>query len=89
MRFVTAVQEREKCGDKQVEQVSRELWRRIWSEDKDITESASLTEVVAYFNTRGAFFFVLRFRVKIGSFPHLFCRRRRKQDCPTGRSRRC
>ncbi|XP_072250149.1 glutathione S-transferase kappa 1 [Leuresthes tenuis] len=44
MRFVTAVQEREKCGDKQVERVSRELWRRIWSEDKDITESASLTE---------------------------------------------
>ncbi|XP_073341802.1 glutathione S-transferase kappa 1 [Pagrus major] len=44
MRFVTAVQEREKGGDKQVEQVSRELWRRIWSEDKDITEPASLAE---------------------------------------------
>ncbi|KAM4580668.1 glutathione S-transferase kappa 1-like [Odontesthes bonariensis] len=44
MRFVTAVQEREKSGDKQLERVSRELWRRIWSEDKDITQSASLTE---------------------------------------------
>ncbi|XP_049439674.1 glutathione S-transferase kappa 1-like isoform X2 [Epinephelus fuscoguttatus] len=44
MRFVTAVQEREKGGDKQVEQVSRELWRRIWTEDKDITEPASLAE---------------------------------------------
>ncbi|XP_003976199.1 glutathione S-transferase kappa 1 [Takifugu rubripes] len=44
MRFVTAVQEQEKGGDKLVEQVSRELWRRIWSEDKDITEAASLAE---------------------------------------------
>uniref|UniRef100_A0A4W6D9I5 Glutathione S-transferase kappa n=1 Tax=Lates calcarifer TaxID=8187 RepID=A0A4W6D9I5_LATCA len=44
MRFVAAVQEKEKAGDKQVEQVSRELWRRIWSEDKDITEPASLAE---------------------------------------------
>ncbi|XP_068591670.1 glutathione S-transferase kappa 1 [Cebidichthys violaceus] len=44
MRFVTAVQEREKGGDKQVERVSRELWRRIWSEDKDITEPTSLSE---------------------------------------------
>uniref|UniRef100_A0A3Q2ZYW5 Glutathione S-transferase kappa n=1 Tax=Kryptolebias marmoratus TaxID=37003 RepID=A0A3Q2ZYW5_KRYMA len=44
MRFVTAVQQQEKGGDKQVEQVSRELWRRIWSEDKDITEPASLSE---------------------------------------------
>ncbi|KAM6936584.1 glutathione S-transferase kappa 1-like [Lycodopsis pacificus] len=44
MRFVTAVQERETGGDKRVERVSRELWRRIWSEDKDITEPASLSE---------------------------------------------
>ncbi|XP_054477653.1 glutathione S-transferase kappa 1-like [Anoplopoma fimbria] len=44
MRFVTAVQEREKGGDEQVVRVSRELWRRIWSEDKDITEPASLSE---------------------------------------------
>ncbi|KAG7474230.1 glutathione S-transferase kappa 1 [Solea senegalensis] len=48
MRFVTAVQEREKDGDRQVEQVSRELWRRIWSENKDITEPASLSEVPEY-----------------------------------------
>lgn len=45
MRFVTAVQEKEKVGNQKVEQVSRELWRRIWSEDKDITEPASLAEV--------------------------------------------
>ncbi|KAF7670109.1 hypothetical protein LDENG_00050340 [Lucifuga dentata] len=44
MRFVTAVQERAKGDDQQVVQVSRELWRRIWSEDKDITEPASLSE---------------------------------------------
>ncbi|XP_040021775.1 glutathione S-transferase kappa 1 [Gasterosteus aculeatus] len=44
MRFVTAVQEREKLGDNQVERVSRELWRRIWKEDKDITEPSSLSE---------------------------------------------
>lgn len=45
MRFVAAVQEQEKGGDQQVEQLSRELWRRIWSEDKDITEPGSLSEV--------------------------------------------
>uniref|UniRef100_A0A8C7X5L6 Glutathione S-transferase kappa n=1 Tax=Oryzias sinensis TaxID=183150 RepID=A0A8C7X5L6_9TELE len=44
MRFITAVQERETGGDKQVEQVSRELWRRIWSEDKDITQPESMSE---------------------------------------------
>uniref|UniRef100_A0A7N6F7J2 DSBA-like thioredoxin domain-containing protein n=1 Tax=Anabas testudineus TaxID=64144 RepID=A0A7N6F7J2_ANATE len=43
MRF-----EREKGGDKQVEQVYQELWRRIWSEDKDITQPASLSEVSTY-----------------------------------------
>lgn len=43
MRFVAAVQEKEKDGEKVVN-VSRELWRRIWSEDKDITEPASLSE---------------------------------------------
>lgn len=47
MRFVAAVQEKEKGGDKMVEQLSRELWRRIWSEDKDITEATSLSEVAA------------------------------------------
>ncbi|XP_015226198.1 PREDICTED: glutathione S-transferase kappa 1 isoform X3 [Cyprinodon variegatus] len=44
MRFVTAVQQIEKGGDKQVERVSRELWRRIWSEDKDITQPQSFSE---------------------------------------------
>lgn len=43
MRFVTAVAEKE--GDVEVERVSRELWKRIWSTDQDITQPASLTEV--------------------------------------------
>lgn len=47
MRFVAAVQEKEKGGDKLVEQLSRELWKRVWSDDKDITEAASLSEVPA------------------------------------------
>uniref|UniRef100_A0A8C2E3G3 Glutathione S-transferase kappa n=1 Tax=Cyprinus carpio TaxID=7962 RepID=A0A8C2E3G3_CYPCA len=44
MRFVTAVAEKEKEGDMLVERVSRELWKRIWSTDQDITQPASLTE---------------------------------------------
>ncbi|KAG7271554.1 hypothetical protein CRUP_027828 [Coryphaenoides rupestris] len=42
MRFVAAVQEQ--VGDKQLELVSRELWKRIWSQDKDITTPESLSE---------------------------------------------
>ncbi|XP_036444656.1 glutathione S-transferase kappa 1 isoform X2 [Colossoma macropomum] len=44
MRFLTAVSEKEKVGDSLVEKVSRELWKRIWSTDQDITEPASLSE---------------------------------------------
>lgn len=45
MRFVTAVAERaESDGDAKVEMVSRELWMRIWSNDQDITQPASLSE---------------------------------------------
>ncbi|KAL6488914.1 hypothetical protein MHYP_G00026550 [Metynnis hypsauchen] len=44
MRFVTAVSEKEKVGDSLVEKVSRELWKRIWSADQDITEPGSLSE---------------------------------------------
>ena len=44
MRFVAAVQKQAK-DDKQVELVSRELWRRIWNQDKDITTPESLSEV--------------------------------------------
>uniref|UniRef100_A0A3Q3KLA0 Glutathione S-transferase kappa n=1 Tax=Mastacembelus armatus TaxID=205130 RepID=A0A3Q3KLA0_9TELE len=43
MRFLTAVQERE-GGNTKAEQVSRELFLRIWNEDKDITEPGSLSE---------------------------------------------
>uniref|UniRef100_A0A7N8YJA5 Glutathione S-transferase kappa n=1 Tax=Mastacembelus armatus TaxID=205130 RepID=A0A7N8YJA5_9TELE len=46
MRFLTAVQERE-GGNTKAEQVSRELFLRIWNEDKDITEPGSLSEVPA------------------------------------------
>ncbi|XP_072536010.1 glutathione S-transferase kappa 1 [Salminus brasiliensis] len=42
MRFLTAVAE--KSGDIHLEKVSRELWKRIWSNDQDITEPASFSE---------------------------------------------
>lgn len=45
MRFVTAVAEKDKEERVLVERVSRELWKRIWSTDQDITEPASFTEV--------------------------------------------
>uniref|UniRef100_A0A803JHB9 Glutathione S-transferase kappa 1 n=1 Tax=Xenopus tropicalis TaxID=8364 RepID=A0A803JHB9_XENTR len=41
MRFVTAV---EMSHPEYLEPVSRELWIRIWSEDKDITEPESMLE---------------------------------------------
>ncbi|KAG8435607.1 hypothetical protein GDO86_013521 [Hymenochirus boettgeri] len=41
MRFVTAV---EMSHPEFLEKVSRELWMRIWSEDKDITEPDSILE---------------------------------------------
>ncbi|KAK2855403.1 hypothetical protein Q7C36_007272 [Tachysurus vachellii] len=44
MRFITAVAEKEKDGYHLVENVSRELWKRIWSTDQDICEPASLSE---------------------------------------------
>lgn len=46
MRFITAVEEKAKDGDRLVENVSRELWKRIWSTDQDICEPASLSEVL-------------------------------------------
>ncbi|KAG8435609.1 hypothetical protein GDO86_013521 [Hymenochirus boettgeri] len=45
MRFVTAV---EMSHPEFLEKVSRELWMRIWSEDKDITEPDSILEVSVY-----------------------------------------
>lgn len=45
MRFITAVAEKAQDGDRLVENVSRELWKRIWSTDEDICEPESLTEV--------------------------------------------
>ncbi|MEE6520095.1 hypothetical protein FKM82_017889 [Ascaphus truei] len=54
MRFVTAVQ---MSHPEFLEQVSRELWLRIWSEDKDITEPDSLLEAST-------------FRVRHFPFPH-------------------
>ncbi|XP_053473155.1 glutathione S-transferase kappa 1 [Ictalurus furcatus] len=44
MRFITAVVENAKDGDRLVENVSREVWKRIWSTDQDICEPASLSE---------------------------------------------
>ena len=43
--FVTAVEEKTD-GDAKVEKVSRELWKRIWSKDQDISQLASLAEVL-------------------------------------------
>ncbi|KAG9484919.1 hypothetical protein GDO78_008169 [Eleutherodactylus coqui] len=42
MRFLTAVQ---MSHPEFLEEVSRELWVRIWSEDKDITEPESILQV--------------------------------------------
>ncbi|XP_043116027.1 glutathione S-transferase kappa 1-like [Puntigrus tetrazona] len=44
MRFLTAVAEKEKEGDVMVERVSRELWKRIWSTDQDVTQPASFIQ---------------------------------------------
>ncbi|XP_026782270.3 glutathione S-transferase kappa 1 [Pangasianodon hypophthalmus] len=46
MRFITAVaeKEKEKDNDRLLENVSREVWKRIWSTDQDICEPASLSE---------------------------------------------
>ena len=55
--FVTAVEEKTD-GDAKVEKVSRELWKRIWSKDQDITQPASLTEV-PYWSTPNPYLSVL------------------------------
>ncbi|XP_049336088.1 glutathione S-transferase kappa 1 isoform X2 [Astyanax mexicanus] len=44
MRFLTAVSEKEISGDVMLERVSREIWKRIWSNDQDITLPESLSE---------------------------------------------
>uniref|UniRef100_A0A3B1JVL8 Glutathione S-transferase kappa 1 n=1 Tax=Astyanax mexicanus TaxID=7994 RepID=A0A3B1JVL8_ASTMX len=44
MRFLTAVSEKETSGDVMLERVSREIWKRIWSNDQDITLPESLSE---------------------------------------------
>ncbi|XP_061089720.1 glutathione S-transferase kappa 1-like [Conger conger] len=44
MRFITAVDESRDGGQAEVENVSRELWKRIWGHDEDITLPASLSE---------------------------------------------
>uniref|UniRef100_A0A672JV65 Glutathione S-transferase kappa n=1 Tax=Sinocyclocheilus grahami TaxID=75366 RepID=A0A672JV65_SINGR len=44
MRFVTAVDEKEKERGVLVERVSRELWKNIWCTHQDITHPATLTE---------------------------------------------
>ncbi|KAB5586650.1 hypothetical protein PHYPO_G00004110 [Pangasianodon hypophthalmus] len=46
MRFITAVaeKEKEKDNDRLLENVSREVWKRIWSMDQDICEPVSLSE---------------------------------------------
>lgn len=44
MRFVTAIAEKGKDGDT-LERVSRELWKRKWRTQQDITQPASLTDV--------------------------------------------
>lgn len=48
MRFLTAVAEEEAVGDAKVEKVSRELWRRIWSNGQDINQLTALAEVFTH-----------------------------------------
>uniref|UniRef100_A0A3B1JQP6 Glutathione S-transferase kappa n=1 Tax=Astyanax mexicanus TaxID=7994 RepID=A0A3B1JQP6_ASTMX len=44
MRFLTAVSEKQNSGDVMIERVSREIWKRMWSADQDITLPASFSE---------------------------------------------